>query len=516
MADDGSDSSYPDPTKSPYSDSVLGLWEDSVVDNSLFLQGGPSSSTEPPPLPLPPLNPPPLASNPPNESSDSEEWIDQLWDFVVKVMIDEEESARTGANYPPQQQRTPTDGVNYPPQEQGTMGGFNYPPQEQGIMGGVNYPPQEQGIMGGVNYPPQEQGTLMGGVNYPSQEQGQMGGVNYSPQEQLTMGDVNYTTHEKAIMGWINYPTEEEPTIGLHDGSVIAAGQVNPITSDVDNEINDSSLMVTAPDQFECAYCEVLRVVIHANDTHRVKLEIHGALGILYHGKIETKYPGNNGVPENVEHHHIDFMPYSMEEVKQFLVEYGETRKREGLTLVHDKISDFYKTLCTPMNIAYSNTNLLQIESQQQQQQPQQQQSVQREHGESRVLRPTRRGIEKENKSLRRTHKKSSIAVQRERTMKLKLNDFVPYFHLPITLAAKRLNLCPTVLKKICRRFFLKRWPYRKLKSIDRKIANLKEDLAANKGGEAADSIKANIERLRQDRVRVCCGFGAPNAATYH
>lgn len=53
--------------------------------------------------------------------------------------------------------------------------------------------------------------------------------------------------------------------------------------------------------------------------------------------------------------------------------------------------------------------------------------------------------------------------MQRERTGKLTLGDLRNYFHLPIEEAAKRLRLCPTVVKKICRRYGLLRWPHRKV-----------------------------------------------------
>lgn len=54
---------------------------------------------------------------------------------------------------------------------------------------------------------------------------------------------------------------------------------------------------------------------------------------------------------------------------------------------------------------------------------------------------------------------------QRERAAKMKLSDFSDYFHLPIDDAAKEVNLCPTVVKKICRKEGLARWPHRKVPS---------------------------------------------------
>jgi hypothetical protein len=45
-------------------------------------------------------------------------------------------------------------------------------------------------------------------------------------------------------------------------------------------------------------------------------------------------------------------------------------------------------------------------------------------------------------------------------------SDLQQYFHLPIVEAARLLNVCPSYLKKVCRRNNILRWPYRKIKSI--------------------------------------------------
>lgn len=45
----------------------------------------------------------------------------------------------------------------------------------------------------------------------------------------------------------------------------------------------------------------------------------------------------------------------------------------------------------------------------------------------------------------------------------MNLDDLKSYMHLPIAEAGKRLDICPTVLTKICKRNGLRRWPYRKV-----------------------------------------------------
>jgi hypothetical protein len=48
-------------------------------------------------------------------------------------------------------------------------------------------------------------------------------------------------------------------------------------------------------------------------------------------------------------------------------------------------------------------------------------------------------------------------------------------FHLPIADAATSLGLGVTVLKKRCRRINIRRWPYRKLASIEKLIASVEK-----------------------------------------
>ncbi|KAL9240549.1 hypothetical protein vseg_014754 [Gypsophila vaccaria] len=46
---------------------------------------------------------------------------------------------------------------------------------------------------------------------------------------------------------------------------------------------------------------------------------------------------------------------------------------------------------------------------------------------------------------------------------------------MPISKAAKELNVGLTVLKKRCRELNIKRWPHRKIKSLESLISNVKE-----------------------------------------
>ncbi|KAL6524437.1 hypothetical protein OROHE_016108 [Orobanche hederae] len=79
---------------------------------------------------------------------------------------------------------------------------------------------------------------------------------------------------------------------------------------------------------------------------------------------------------------------------------------------------------------------------------------------------------------------------QRARTRKLKLRDFVDYSSLPIAKAAEKLNISPTVVKKICRKHSVARWPYGKIKSIKKKLANSVKNLGASVDEERTQVLK--------------------------
>lgn len=98
------------------------------------------------------------------------------------------------------------------------------------------------------------------------------------------------------------------------------------------------------------------------------------------------------------------------------------------------------------------------------------------------------------------------LLLQRERTGKLKMTDLAQHFHLPINAAAKELGICPTVLKKICRRNGMRRWPHRKIKSIERIIATLEQTIAEG-AGQGDEGIRMEIAMLRNERAQLCAGL---------
>eukprot|EP01095_Lingulamoeba_sp_RSL-Kostka_P007964 TRINITY_DN25_c4_g1_i3.p1 TRINITY_DN25_c4_g1~~TRINITY_DN25_c4_g1_i3.p1 ORF type:complete len:212 (-),score=58.29 TRINITY_DN25_c4_g1_i3:50-685(-) len=60
------------------------------------------------------------------------------------------------------------------------------------------------------------------------------------------------------------------------------------------------------------------------------------------------------------------------------------------------------------------------------------------------------------------------------------IEELRPFFHLKINNVAREFGVCATVLKKICRKNGIPRWPHRKLKSIQKLITNLENTKPKN------------------------------------
>ncbi|XP_052176982.1 protein RKD1-like [Diospyros lotus] len=83
----------------------------------------------------------------------------------------------------------------------------------------------------------------------------------------------------------------------------------------------------------------------------------------------------------------------------------------------------------------------------------------------------------------------------------LSRNTISQYFYMPITQAAKELNVGLTLLKKRCRELGIRRWPHRKLMSLQTLIKNV-QDLGKEEREGTADEAKMReaIEILNQEK----------------
>ncbi|GLU12379.1 hypothetical protein SLE2022_290640 [Rubroshorea leprosula] len=73
------------------------------------------------------------------------------------------------------------------------------------------------------------------------------------------------------------------------------------------------------------------------------------------------------------------------------------------------------------------------------------------------------------------------------------------YFYMPITQAAKELNIGLTLLKKRCRELGIRRWPHRKLMSLQTLIKNVQE-LQKEEGQESERKLREAIEVLEMEK----------------
>ncbi|RHN79921.1 putative transcription factor Nin-like family [Medicago truncatula] len=69
----------------------------------------------------------------------------------------------------------------------------------------------------------------------------------------------------------------------------------------------------------------------------------------------------------------------------------------------------------------------------------------------------------------------SSTGIIRKRSSSLQYDDIKKHFDVPITMAAEKMNVGVTLLKKRCRELNITRWSHRKLRSLMLLIENLKE-----------------------------------------
>ncbi|PWA83349.1 Plant regulator RWP-RK [Artemisia annua] len=92
----------------------------------------------------------------------------------------------------------------------------------------------------------------------------------------------------------------------------------------------------------------------------------------------------------------------------------------------------------------------------------------------------------------------SGRSINYESRMALSREVIAEYFYMPITQAAKELNVGLTLLKKRCRELGIRRWPHRKLMSIQTLINNVQEGKTSENGAEG--KIQEVIGRLEEEK----------------
>eukprot|EP00741_Cyanophora_paradoxa_P009036 tig00001443_g8749.t1 len=106
------------------------------------------------------------------------------------------------------------------------------------------------------------------------------------------------------------------------------------------------------------------------------------------------------------------------------------------------------------------------------------------------------------------------------------LEDILPLLSRPLVEAARTLAICPTTLKKVCRKYGIARWPSRKLRALgskgaadehDRMVSTIQTTIRAANGrrGSEASSVgaPAPMERAARRTRAAASGAAAPAPA---
>jgi len=80
------------------------------------------------------------------------------------------------------------------------------------------------------------------------------------------------------------------------------------------------------------------------------------------------------------------------------------------------------------------------------------------------------------------------------------LEELEQFFNVPEKQVAKNLGVCLTSLKKLCRHHGIHRWPYRKLKSIEKKIHRIRQNSSSSFDDQSAAQTKLMV--LVEERQR--------------
>eukprot|EP00698_Gefionella_okellyi_P006289 TRINITY_DN15672_c0_g1_i1.p1 TRINITY_DN15672_c0_g1~~TRINITY_DN15672_c0_g1_i1.p1 ORF type:complete len:276 (-),score=48.57 TRINITY_DN15672_c0_g1_i1:79-798(-) len=83
--------------------------------------------------------------------------------------------------------------------------------------------------------------------------------------------------------------------------------------------------------------------------------------------------------------------------------------------------------------------------------------------------------------------------------MNLSIDEMAQQLHLPLPQAAKELGMSPALLKRFCRHYGLKRWPYRKAQSVSRQLLQLQSIPKA----VASPKLQEGIDWLKKLRYSV-------------
>ncbi|CAH2072633.1 unnamed protein product [Thlaspi arvense] len=324
----------------------------------------------------------------------------------------------------------------------------------------------------------------------------------------------------------INYNVLEQ--IGNDNGNnVVETGRLEPSTrvfaeNGTNFETGGSSATpvpaitpITSGGVLVCNCCNLLRRVYHSNGQEMLRFDIFGGIGYFCHAVLETRRLDGSNESTHLTYHLTDL---TMEEVRLFLEDYFSAREASGYVITSDTDTDFFQAMnaCFCNNQSFMSTLPPRDDVPMSLAMPDETLNVPHV--------PQYVGLRDEPPvPKKKQRRRTALAVQdkcfdknmllvpqvsfchvRERTGKLTLKDISMHFHLPIEQAARKMSLCPTVVKKICRRGGLYRWPHRKIKSLLKKIELLKSVLSSATDDKGREHAEQQIEKLEQKIAEIC------------
>jgi len=90
----------------------------------------------------------------------------------------------------------------------------------------------------------------------------------------------------------------------------------------------------------------------------------------------------------------------------------------------------------------------------------------------------------------------SSKAGKRGFSAQATLEDLAKWFHEPINTAAEKLGVSNTIIKRLCRKFGIERWPYRQIRSLNERIEKLETKLKEIQTVENAAELLKDLQKI--------------------
>ncbi|XVE97742.1 hypothetical protein REPUB_Repub03eG0044800 [Reevesia pubescens] len=256
---------------------------------------------------------------------------------------------------------------------------------------------------------------------------------------------------------------------------------------------------------FGCSSCcQILRKITHMKGGLAMTLQIHGRFPeILFHAILDEQLSA-----EVVSHKTFDFYGKSMNEVKQFLTQYFIDRKQEGYTMLKDPHSTFFEILCTGLDFDenlpdgdYTEKTLSPDQGNIQMDEAANDNDNQEQSPFSQAEDVVATASDEAENNNNKEKSTFSLKEQRKRVKDLTVNEILPFFHLPIKKAAKKLGFSVTIVYSTLSKNGCGRWPYRKINSKQKEISGLKPLLNSDDPYErdrATKEIRRKEEEISQ------------------